>query len=65
MVTEKPPFDGMSKESLYQIVVTDGARPKIEECSDEIAEIIYKCWNPDPTRRPNFVDITEMLEQIK
>jgi serine/threonine protein kinase len=65
MVAEKPPFDGMNKEELYKIVVTDGSRPSIEGVPTDIAEIIYKCWNPDPEKRPIFIDITEMLEQIQ
>ena len=65
LITETEPFQGISKEELYQIVAIEGFRPSIENVPRELAEIIFKCWNPDPFKRPNFVDITEMLEEIK
>ena len=64
LATESIPFEGMGKEALYEIIVMENSRPSIENVPREFGEIIYKCWNPDPSQRPSLVDITEMLERL-
>lgn len=64
LFSEQVPFDGMNKEQLFQVVVVESSRPSIQGIQTEIGEIIHKCWNPEPGRRPSLVEVTEMLEII-
>lgn len=45
---------------IYDHVVIDGARPKIpSECPPQLAELIKKCWDSDPAKRPTFQQIID------
>jgi serine/threonine protein kinase len=64
IMTQQIPFDGLKNEELFNVVVKDGFRPVLDSVPFPVANIIYKCWNPNPVNRPEFVDITEMLQEL-
>ncbi|KAF5753084.1 serine/threonine-protein kinase EDR1-like [Tripterygium wilfordii] len=46
-------------------VVQKGLRPTIpKQTHPKLAHLLEKCWQQDPTQRPNFSEIIEMLQQI-
>ncbi|CAN4078659.1 unnamed protein product [Withania somnifera] len=46
-------------------VVQQGLRPTIPKSSHpEFAELLEKCWQQDPTQRPDFSEILDILKQL-
>ncbi|KAH7519869.1 hypothetical protein FEM48_Zijuj08G0083000 [Ziziphus jujuba var. spinosa] len=46
-------------------VVQKGLRPTIpKNTHPRVAELLDRCWQQDPTRRPNFSEIIEILKHI-
>nr|GLL26238.1 serine/threonine-protein kinase STY8-like isoform X1 [Ipomoea trifida] len=46
-------------------VVQQGLRPNIpKHTHPKLAELLENCWHQDPTKRPEFSDILEILKQI-
>ncbi|KAH9624281.1 hypothetical protein KSS87_004139, partial [Heliosperma pusillum] len=42
-----------------------GLRPTIpKNCHPKLTELLEKCWQQDPTLRPNFSDIIPILQEI-
>jgi atrial natriuretic peptide receptor B len=41
-------------------------RPTIEagECNIEIGQLMKRCWHEDPTERPDFTDIRQVMRRI-
>ena len=46
--------------------VTRGERPdrQLRGAEPEVAELIKRCWNQDPLRRPSFATIVGELERL-
>jgi serine/threonine protein kinase len=53
----------------FQIIIQtahSGLRPKIpSSCPPFFAELMTKCWDADPSKRPTFAQVIEQLEHIK
>jgi len=46
--------------------VISGKRPAIpKDCPEDFAELIQDCWQNDPTARPSFSEIIEILNGIR
>ena len=62
LLAEQEPFPGYSRKQLVTTVVEDGNRPVIpSETPGDVAELILRCWNPDPKQRPSFAEISNVL----
>ena len=48
---------------LMVIVICKGARENCK-CSDDIWRIIEACWNRNPTQRPSWTTLHQMLTRI-
>lgn len=52
----------------YQIIIQTskkGLRPEIDEkIPASMAQVIKKCWDPDPNKRPDTKDLVEYFEEI-
>jgi len=47
-------------------VVTNDLRPTIpDNVPTNLAKLIRKCWDRDPTKRPSFIEIIKDLESFK
>jgi serine/threonine protein kinase len=66
MLTRAKPFGGRSLPDIHRIVVQQSGRPRLPEASApfEFLELIARCWSPDPTIRPDFDEIIDVLSQI-
>ncbi|KAL3697333.1 hypothetical protein R1sor_011409 [Riccia sorocarpa] len=63
LCTSKLPFEGMSFVQLAHAVSSDNHRPPISEVtSASFAKLIARCWDKDPSRRPEFREIVQYLE---
>ncbi len=55
-----PPPSHCACTEIYDHVVIDGARPKLPaECPPQLSELIKKCWDTDPAKRPTFQSIID------
>jgi hypothetical protein len=60
IITGRIPFEGHS--STEYDVVLNGERPELPcDVPHWVRELIYDCWNPDPSRRPYFSDIVHRI----
>ncbi|KAH9316904.1 hypothetical protein KI387_018673, partial [Taxus chinensis] len=64
LLTAKLPYDSLTPLQAA-LGVRQGLRPPIpENTHPKVAAILEKCWHENPTKRPNFSEITTMLERI-
>ncbi|KAI8553968.1 hypothetical protein RHMOL_Rhmol05G0059900 [Rhododendron molle] len=65
LLTGKIPYEYLTPLQAAVGVVQQGLRPTIpKNAHPKLAELLRKCWQQDPTSRPNFSEITEILQQI-
>jgi len=58
----RAPYIGMSNNDVVQMVIDEGYRmPKPKEVSEDIYDIMMKCWQTKPEDRPDFKTIIELL----
>lgn len=63
LLTGKLPYDYLTPLQAAVGVVQKGLRPTIpKNTHPRIAELLDKCWQQDPTLRPDFCEITEILQ---
>jgi len=46
-----PEFDSIY---AFAMLVSQGLRPVIGECSEDLKQLIKDCWDTDPSKRPSF-----------
>lgn len=50
---------------MIDLRVHKGLRPAIpKDTHPKLVELLQKCWQQDPTLRPNFSEILEILQRI-
>jgi len=58
------PYPGMAAAAVLKRV-RDGYRlEKPEHCRRELYQIMYYCWHQDPEKRPDFPEVTKLLEGL-
>lgn len=67
IVTEEIPFDGIvNKNDIFNEIVLKGNRPEIpQKVAPCYRSLIQKCWAQEPTERPSFEAIVEILRKDK
>ncbi|XP_038066669.1 angiopoietin-1 receptor-like [Patiria miniata] len=58
------PYPGIASESLAQRLLDGYRMPKPENCADEIYDVMLKCWQQQPSDRPSFRKLVEILEEM-
>ena len=66
LATRKPPYYGIDGQVVSQRVVREGLRPKISEreAPGPFLDLMRRCWDDNPERRPDFKVIIRDLEQM-
>jgi serine/threonine protein kinase len=66
LATRKPPYYGIDGSVVSQRVVKEGLRPKIseKECPGPFLELMRRCWDEDPDKRPYFGEIITDLQAM-
>ncbi|XP_030523738.1 serine/threonine-protein kinase STY17-like isoform X2 [Rhodamnia argentea] len=65
LLTGELPYTYLTPLQAAIGVVQKGLRPSIPKGTiPELAELLQRCWQQDPKRRPNFSEILEILQQI-
>lgn len=66
ILTEKIPFDKLSAVQIMQHVCNKNQRPKIDQnCPPALRQLIEKCWDVDPNKRPSFRKIFKKFSSHK
>ncbi|KAF8406672.1 hypothetical protein HHK36_008762 [Tetracentron sinense] len=65
LLTRKVPYEYLTPLQAAVGVVQKGLRPTIpKHTHPKLVELIERCWQQDPTMRPEFSKIIEILRQI-
>ncbi|KAL0454049.1 UNVERIFIED_CONTAM: Serine/threonine-protein kinase STY46 [Sesamum latifolium] len=65
LLTGKLPYEYLTPLQAAVGVVQKGLRPTIPKHTlPKLAELLERCWQQDPTLRPDFSEVTEILKQI-
>uniref|UniRef100_H3DGS2 receptor protein-tyrosine kinase n=1 Tax=Tetraodon nigroviridis TaxID=99883 RepID=H3DGS2_TETNG len=58
------PYPGIQNHEIYDYLLAGHRLKQPAGCLDEIYEIMSSCWRPDPSERPLFPQLREMLEKV-
>ncbi|CAN0918944.1 Serine/threonine-protein kinase STY17 [Linum grandiflorum] len=65
LLTGELPYSYLTPLQAAVGVVQKGLRPTIpKETQPKLAELLDRCWRQDPTERPDFCEIIDILQQI-
>ncbi|KAM0049225.1 putative dual-specificity kinase TKL-Pl-4 family [Helianthus debilis subsp. tardiflorus] len=66
LLTGKLPYEYLTPVQAAIGVVQKGLRPTIpKNTQPKLAELLGRCWHKDPSIRPNFDEIIDILKRIK
>ncbi|KAG9294774.1 hypothetical protein G9A89_004049 [Geosiphon pyriformis] len=67
LATGKPPFHDRSHDHILIMDILNGQRPKITYplIPPSIAEMIVKCWDPNPKNRPTAKELKNELGELR
>uniref|UniRef100_A0A671NWF0 Proto-oncogene tyrosine-protein kinase receptor Ret n=1 Tax=Sinocyclocheilus anshuiensis TaxID=1608454 RepID=A0A671NWF0_9TELE len=58
------PYPGIAPERLFNLLKTGYRMEKPENCTDEMYNLMLRCWKQEPDKRPTFSDISKELEKM-
>uniref|UniRef100_A0A674GQU1 Platelet-derived growth factor receptor alpha n=1 Tax=Taeniopygia guttata TaxID=59729 RepID=A0A674GQU1_TAEGU len=59
------PYPGMMVDSTFYNKIKSGYRmAKPDHATNEVYEIMVKCWNSEPEKRPSFYHLSEIVESL-
>ncbi|XP_052007438.1 proto-oncogene tyrosine-protein kinase receptor Ret isoform X2 [Xyrauchen texanus] len=58
------PYPGIAPERLFNLLKTGYRMEKPENCTEEMYNLMLRCWKQEPDKRPNFSDISKELEKM-
>ncbi|KAK7307454.1 hypothetical protein VNO77_40533 [Canavalia gladiata] len=65
LLTGELPYSYLTPLQAAVGVVQKGLRPTIpKNTHSRLSELLQRCWQQDPTQRPDFAEIIEILQQI-
>ncbi|XP_019101900.1 PREDICTED: serine/threonine-protein kinase STY46-like [Camelina sativa] len=64
LLTNQIPFNEMNTTASILYFVKQGKRPSLKNIPDEIVPILESCWAEESEARPEFTEITILLEKL-
>eukprot|EP01119_Soliformovum_irregulare_P017099 TRINITY_DN502_c2_g1_i1.p1 TRINITY_DN502_c2_g1~~TRINITY_DN502_c2_g1_i1.p1 ORF type:complete len:788 (-),score=134.62 TRINITY_DN502_c2_g1_i1:13-2376(-) len=58
------PYAGMSNRETTEYVSEGGRLKQPKECPDAVYEMVMRCWDHEPEKRPTFSEIVKTVEKI-
>jgi len=58
------PYPGIPNSEIFNYIKSGCRMKKPELCSDEVYDLMKKCWNADPRYRPDFLTLRRKLEEL-
>ena len=69
IVCRETPYRNIPPVSIAERVVRNGERPSLttvpSSCPAALKELMVKCWQTDPSKRPTFSEVLDWLERIE
>ena len=64
VLTRERPFPGMAPMQISMQVCVQGARPPVPDApaTSDVAELMTRCWAPEPSERPAFEELADLLK---
>lgn len=60
----KVPYAALGGQEIVKLLKTGERLPKPEGCSDEIYDMMVKCWHPNPKERPTFQELAHVMDSL-
>ncbi|XP_038598331.1 platelet-derived growth factor receptor alpha-like [Tachyglossus aculeatus] len=61
----RTPYPGITVNATFYEKIKSGYRmPKPEHATSEVYDIMLKCWNKEPEKRPSFYELSETVETM-
>lgn len=58
------PYAALGGQEIVETLIRGERLPKPEGCTDEIYDIMRKCWHPNPEERPKFEELVGVTEKL-
>ncbi|XP_015280707.1 PREDICTED: proto-oncogene tyrosine-protein kinase receptor Ret, partial [Gekko japonicus] len=58
------PYPGIAPERLFNLLKTGYRMEKPENCSEEMYNLMLRCWKQESDKRPTFAEISKELEKM-
>ncbi|XP_066534561.1 tyrosine-protein kinase Mer [Hoplias malabaricus] len=58
------PYPGVQNHEIYDYLLEGHRLKQPNDCMDELYDIMFSCWCTDPVDRPDFTQVSEMLEKV-
>jgi len=58
------PYADLSFAEMTSAVVKQNLRPEIPHCPSSLANVMKRCWDANPDKRPEMDEVVKMLENI-
>uniref|UniRef100_A0A8C8C8E4 receptor protein-tyrosine kinase n=1 Tax=Oncorhynchus tshawytscha TaxID=74940 RepID=A0A8C8C8E4_ONCTS len=58
------PYPGIAPERLFNLLKTGYRMEKPENCTEEMYNLMLRCWKQESDKRPIFADISKELEKM-
>ncbi|XP_073338370.1 proto-oncogene tyrosine-protein kinase receptor Ret [Pagrus major] len=58
------PYPGIAPERLFNLLKTGYRMERPENCSEEMYNLMLRCWKQESDKRPTFSDISKELEKM-
>ena len=64
VLTRERPFAGMTLAQIVMQACVQGARPPMPDAPamSDVAELMTRCWAPEPSERPTFAELADLLK---
>jgi serine/threonine protein kinase len=65
LASGKIPWKELELNSMIMRYTIEGTRPKLpEDIPTQYEDLVKKCWEEDPTKRPPFADLAPTFQQL-
>uniref|UniRef100_A0A3Q0R2T3 Proto-oncogene tyrosine-protein kinase receptor Ret n=1 Tax=Amphilophus citrinellus TaxID=61819 RepID=A0A3Q0R2T3_AMPCI len=58
------PYPGIAPERLFNLLKTGYRMERPENCTEEMYNLMLRCWKQESDKRPTFADISKELEKM-
>ncbi|KAI1894719.1 hypothetical protein AGOR_G00118640 [Albula goreensis] len=58
------PYPGIAPERLFNLLKTGYRMERPENCTEEMYNLMLRCWKQEPDKRPTFAEISKELEKM-
>ncbi|XP_072265557.1 tyrosine-protein kinase Mer isoform X2 [Pyxicephalus adspersus] len=58
------PYPGVQNHEIYDYLLQGHRLKQPADCLDELFELMYICWRPDPANRPTFTELKQYLQKF-